>query len=77
MPLAVLGARRWKRPGLACKVDLIRGQLCDFFTALTGQSQKFDDAAIGSVDLPGSTYDVGKLIVIEHAVAPCLPRWRR
>ena len=77
MPLAVLGARRWKRPGLTYKVDLIPDELRDFFTALTGQSQKFDDASIGSVDLPGNSYDVGKLIVIEHAVTRCLPRWRR
>ena len=77
MPLAVLGARRWKRPGLACKVDLIPGELRDFFTALTGQSQKFNDASIGCVDLPGSYYDVSKLIVIEHAVSRSFPRWRR
>ena len=77
MPLAVLGARRWKRPGLTYKVDLIPGQLRGFFSTLTGESQKFDDASIGSVDLPGSAYDAGKLIVIEHAVTSCLPRWRR
>jgi hypothetical protein len=44
---------------------------------LTGQSQKFNDASIGSVHLPGGSYDVDKLIVIEHAVTRCFPRWRR
>src|SRR6476659_5897049 len=77
MPLAVFGARRWKRPGLTLKVDLIPGQLRDFFTALAGEGQKFDDASIGSVDLSGNPYDTGKLIVIEQAVARCLARWSR
>ena len=66
-----------KRPGLAGEVELVPGQLRNFFAALTGQGQEFDNASIGAIDLTGSPYDTDELGVIEHPVARCLPRWCR
>ena len=42
-----------KRPGSAGEVELVPGQLRDLFAALAGQGQEFDNASIGTIDLPG------------------------
>ena len=64
-------------PDATGKVELVPGQLRDLFSALTGQSQKFDDASIRTIDLSGRSYDPSKFLVTEHPVTRDLPCWCR
>src|SRR5215212_4718009 len=66
--LAVLRSGAGDRPNLLFKIELIPGHLGDFLPALRCQSEKLNDAAVGSPDLPGCFDDPGELVIAQHTV---------
>jgi hypothetical protein len=51
------------------EIELIPGHLGDFLPALRGQSEKLNDVAIGSSDLPGCSDDATELVITEHTIS--------
>src|SRR5829696_8324017 len=67
--LTVLGSGARDRPNLLFEIELIPGHLGDFLPALRCQSEKLNDASVGSPNLPGCSDDATELVITEHTIS--------
>jgi len=69
METTILGARCRQRPNPSIEINLVPGNLVDFFTPLTGEGEELDDPAKRPTNFARSLDDLCEFLVVENTIA--------